>query len=448
MPMNPDEFVRRRRQLMRMMGKGSIAILPAALTRLRNRDVQYPYRQDSDFYYLTGFAEPEAVAVLAPEREGGEFLLFCRERDAERETWDGTRAGPKNAVAGFGADAAYPIGSVEEMLPKIIGSSERVFYTMGVQREFDQRLMGWVSRIRTRGGTGGHAPDGGTGAHTPDEFIALDHLLHDLRLFKSREEVSAMRRSARIAVQAHRRAMSICRPGLFEYQIEAEFMHEFRAHGARPSYLPIIGSGANSCILHYQANNRRMEDGDLLLVDAGCEYDYYASDVTRTYPVNGRFTPEQRAIYEVVLEAHEAALAAVAPGNGWIQPHDAAIRSVTRGLKKIGLLEGSVPALIRSRAYQKFFMHRTGHWLGMDVHDVGEYKIADQWRVLEPGMALTVEPGIYIPPGTRGVPKRWWNIGVRIEDDVLVTRDGSEVLSRDLPRDPDVIEAMIGASAQ
>jgi len=446
--MNPDEFLRRRRQLMRMMGKGSIAILPAALTRLRNRDVQYPYRQDSDFYYLTGFAEPEAVAVLAPGRAGGEFLLFCRDRDAERETWDGTRAGPKNAVAGYGADAAYPIGAVEEMLPKIIGSSERVFYTMGVQREFDQRLMGWVSRIRTRGGTGGHAPDGGTGAHTPDEFIALDHLLHDLRLFKSRDEAAAMRRSARIAVQAHRRAMSICRPGLFEYQIEAEFMHEFRAQGARPSYLPIIGSGANSCILHYQANNRRMEDGDLLLVDAGCEYDYYASDVTRTYPVNGRFTPEQRAIYEVVLDAHEAALAAVVPGNGWIEPHDAAVRSVTRGLKKLGLLEGSVPALIRTRAYQKFFMHRTGHWLGMDVHDVGEYKIADQWRVLEPGMALTVEPGIYVPPGTRGVPKRWWSIGVRIEDDVLVTRDGSEVLSRDLPRDPDVIEAMIGAAAQ
>jgi Xaa-Pro aminopeptidase len=446
--MNTDEFVRRRRQLMRMMGKGSVAILPAALTRLRNRDVQYPYRQDSDFYYLTGFAEPEAVAVLAPGRDGGEYLLFCRERDPEKETWDGTRAGPKNAVGTYGADAAYPIGSVEEMLPKIISSSERVFYTMGVQRDFDQRLMGWVSRIRTRGGTGGHALDGGVAAHTPDEFIALDHLLHDLRLFKSRDEAGAMRKSARIAVQAHRRAMSICRPGLFEYQIEAEFMHEFRAHGARPSYLPIIGSGGNSCILHYQANNRRMSDGDLLLVDAGCEYDYYASDVTRTYPVNGRFTPEQRAVYEVVLEAHEAALAAVAPGNGWIQPHDAAIRAVTRGLKKIGLLEGSVPSLIRTRAYQKFFMHRTGHWLGMDVHDVGEYKIDDQWRVLEPGMALTVEPGIYIPEGMRGVPKRWWNIGVRIEDDVLVTRDGAEVLSRDLPRDPDVIEAMIGAAAQ
>jgi Xaa-Pro aminopeptidase len=435
--MHAEEFVRRRRQLMRMMGRGAVAILPAAQPRIRNRDVLYPYRQDSDFYYLTGFAEPEAVAVLAPGRADGEYLLFCRERDPEKETWDGTRSGPENAVAEFAADAAYPIGALEDLLPRIIGGSERVFYTMGTHPEFDQRLIGWVSALRKRS----------IGTHAPDEFIALDHFLHDLRLFKSREESQAMRRSARIAVQAHRRAMSVCRPGLFEYQIEAEFVHEFRSQGAAPSYLPIVGSGANSCVLHYHANNRRMEDGDLLLVDAGCEYDYYASDITRTYPVNGRFTSEQRAVYEVVLEAHEAALEAVAPGNPWSAPHEAAVRGITRGLKRIGLLSGSVPSLIRSRAYQRFFMHRTGHWLGMDVHDVGDYKIADQWRVLEPGMALTVEPGVYIPNGTRGVPRRWWNIGVRIEDDVLVTRDGSEVLTRDLPRDPDVLEAMVGAAA-
>lgn len=436
--MNPDEFSRRRRQLMRMMGKGSIAILPASQPRLRNRDVLYPYRQDSDFYYLTGFGEPESVAVLVPGRADGEYLLFCRARDPEQETWDGTRAGPGNAVSTYGANEAFPIGSADEVLPKIIAGCERVFYTMGTHPEFDQRLIGWVSALRARGGTG---------THTPDEFIALDHFLHDLRLYKSRDEVAAMRRAARIAVQAHRRAMSICRPGLFEYQIEAEFMHEFRNHGARPSYLPIIGSGPNSCILHYHANDRKLEEGDLLLVDAGCEFDYYASDVTRTYPVNGRFSPEQRAIYEVVLEAHEAALAAVAPGNLWSEPHEAAVRAVTRGLKRLGLLDGALATLIRTRAYQRFFMHRTGHWLGMDVHDVGDYKIADQWRVLEPGMALTVEPGVYIPPGTRGVPRRWWNIGVRIEDDVLVTRDGSDVLTRDLPRDPDVVEAMIGAAA-
>lgn len=437
--MHPDEFTRRRRQLMRMMGRGSVAILPAAQTRVRNRDVLYAYRQDSDFYYLTGFAEPDAVAVLVPGRPGGEYLLFCRERDPEKETWDGTRAGPANAVTRHGADAAFPIDAVDDQLPRIIGACERVYYTMGAHPEFEQRLMAWVSRLRARGGAG---------THTPDEFIALDHFLHDLRLYKSREEGGTMRRAARIAVQAHRRAMSVCRPGLFEYQIEAEFLHEFRCHGAQPSYQPIVGSGANTCILHYHANDRRMEDGDLLLVDAGCEYDYYASDVTRTYPVNGRFTPEQRAVYEVVLDAHEAALAAVAPGNAWSEPHEAAVRHVTKGLKKIGLLEGSVASLIRDRSYQKFFMHRTGHWLGMDVHDVGDYKIADQWRVLEPGMALTVEPGVYIPPGTRGVPKRWWNIGVRIEDDVLVTRDGADVLTRDLPRDPDVLEALVGAAAQ
>jgi len=437
--MTSDEFLRRRRQLMRMMGKGAIAILPAAQPRLRSRDVLYPYRQDSDFYYLTGFAEPDAVVVLVPGRPEGEYLLFCRERDREKETWDGTRVGPENAVAHYGADVAYPVGAVEEWLPKLVGKCDRVFYTMGAHPDFDQRVISWVSRLRTHSRAG---------VHTPDEFISLDHFLHDLRLYKSREEIGTMRRSARIAVQAHRRAMSMCRPGLFEYQIEAEFIHEFRNHGAQPSYLPIVGSGPNSCILHYHENNRRMEDGDLLLVDAGCEFDYYASDVTRTYPVNGRFTPEQRAIYEVVLDAHEAALAAVVPGNSWSEPHEAAVRTVTKGLKKIGLLEGAVAALIRTRAYQKFFMHRTGHWLGMDVHDVGDYKIADQWRVLEPGMVLTVEPGVYIPPGSRGVPKRWWNIGVRIEDDVLVTRDGSDVLTRDLPRDPDVLEAMIGASAQ
>ena len=438
--MNPGEFSRRRRQLMRMMGKGSIAILPAAQPRMRNRDVQYPYRQDSDFYYLTAFSEPEAVAVLAPGRAGGEYLLFCRDRDPQRETWDGTRAGPANAVSQFGADEALSIGKVDDILPKIIGDSERVYYTMGAHPEFDQRLTGWLSALSSHGSA--------AATHTPDQFIAVDHFLHDLRLYKSREELLAMRRAGRIAVQAHRRAMSICRPGLYEYQVEAEYMHEFHSQGGRPSYLPIVGSGPNSCILHYHANNRKLEDGDLLLVDAGCEYDYYASDVTRTWPVNGRFTAEQRAVYQVVLDAHEAAIAEVRPGNPWNQPHEAAVRVVTQGLKDLGLLEGSLANLLRTRACQRFFMHRTGHWLGMDVHDVGDYRIAEEWRVLEPGMTLTVEPGIYIPAGSRGIGKQWWNIGVRIEDDVLVTRDGCEVMTRDLPVDPDAIEAMIGTAAR
>ncbi|MEZ5562434.1 MAG: aminopeptidase P N-terminal domain-containing protein [Gammaproteobacteria bacterium] len=437
--MNPGEFSRRRRQLMRMMGQGSVAILPAAQPRMRNRDVQYPYRQDSDFYYLTGFSEPEAVAVLAPGRAGGEYLLFCRDRNPLRETWDGTRAGPANAVSQFGADEALSIGKIDDILPRIIAGSERIYYTMGAHPEFDQRLTGWLSALGSHGSM--------AVTHAPDQFIAVDHYLHDLRLYKSREELVAMRRAARIAVQAHRRAMGVCRPGMHEYQIEAEYLHEFHSQGGRPSYLPIVGSGPNSCILHYHANNRKLEDGDLLLVDAGCEYDYYASDVTRTWPVNGRFTTEQRAIYQVVLDAHAAAIAEVRPGNPWNRPHEAAVRVVTQGLKRLGLLEGSLAELLQARACQRFFMHRTGHWLGMDVHDVGDYRIVDEWRVLEPGMTLTVEPGVYIPAGSRGVAKHWWNIGVRIEDDVLVTRDGCEVLTRDLPVDPDAIEAMIGVAA-
>jgi Xaa-Pro aminopeptidase len=434
---NPREFARRRRQLIRMMGRDTLAILPAAPPRLRNRDVQYPYRQDSDFYYLTGFGEPEAIALLLPGRGRGEYVLFCRERDAERETWDGARAGPARAVSEYGADEAFPIAAADDLVPRLLAGCERVYYTMGAHPEFDQRVVGWVTSLRAHG----------AGVQAPDQLVTLDHLLHDLRLYKSRDEAQAMRRAARIGMQAHRRAMAVCRPGLYEYQVEAEFLHEFRSHGARPSYLPIVGSGPNTCVLHYHANDRQLRDGDLLLVDAGCEYDYYASDITRTYPVNGRFTPEQRAIYEVVLEAHAAAIAAVGPGRSWGEPHDAAVRAVARGLRRLGLLDGTPASIVRSGSYKPFFMHRTGHWLGMDVHDVGDYKVADEWRVLEPGMALTVEPGIYIPEGMKGVPKQWWGIGVRIEDDVLVTADGAELLTADLPRDPDAIEALIGAMA-
>lgn len=423
---------------MRMIGRGGVGILPASPAKLRSRDVEYPYRPDSDFYYMTGFAEPEAIAVLAPGRPRGEYLLFCRERDPQREAWDGPRAGPEHAVAAYGADDAFPIGDADEILPGIIEQAERVFYTMGAHPEFDVRLIGWVTTLRNRGSQGRHAPD---------EFIALDHLLHDLRLYKTRPEVTSMRRAAAVAVKAHLRAMAFCRPGLHEYEIEAEFLHEFRRHGMRPAYLPIVGSGPNSCTLHYTANGRQMREGDLLLVDAGCEHDCYASDVTRTYPVSGRFTPEQRAVYDVVLEAHSAALRATAPGNHWNEPHDAAVGVVAKGLRRLGLLDGTPAAIVKSGAYRQFFMHRTGHWLGMDVHDVGDYKVGDQWRVLEPGMVLTVEPGVYIPPGTKGVPARWQGIGVRIEDDVLVTRDGVDVLTRALPRDPEQIEAIVGTAA-
>jgi Xaa-Pro aminopeptidase len=435
---NPAEFAKRRRQLMRMIGRGGVGIIPASPAKLRSRDVEYPYRQDSDFYYITGFPEPEAIAVLTPGRPQGEYVLFCRDRDPQRETWDGARAGPERAVSDYGADDAFPISDVDEILPGIIEQAERVYYTMGAYPEFDTRLIAWVTALRQRGTPGTHAPD---------EFIALDHFLHDLRLYKSRAEITTMRRAATVAVRAHLRAMAYCRPGLHEYEIEAEFLHEFRRNGMRPAYLPIVGSGPNACVLHYSANSRRMQEGDLLLVDAGCEHDCYASDVTRTYPVTGRFSPEQRAIYEIVLEAHAAALKAIVPGNHWNEPHDAAVAVVTRGLRRLGLLDGSPAALMRAGAHRQFFMHRTGHWLGMDVHDVGDYKVGDQWRLLEPGMALTVEPGVYIPAGTKGVARRWQGIGVRIEDDVVVTRDGADVLTAALPRAAEEIEALIGTGA-
>lgn len=436
--MNAKEFAKRRRQLMRMMGKGGIAILPAAIAKVRNRDVDYPYRQDSDFFYLTGFAEPEAVAVLVPGRAKGEFLMFCREKDPQRETWDGRRAGPAGVMEEYGANDAFPITDIDDILPGIIEQCERVYYTMGTHPEFDSRLIGWVTGLRSLGGTG---------VQTPDEFVALDHLLHDLRLYKSRAEISAMRRAAKIAVAAHLRAMRLCRPGMHEYEIEAEFAHEFRRNGVFPSYQPIVGSGVNACVLHYNQNDRQMEHGDLLLVDAGCEYNYYASDVTRTYPVGGVFSTEQREIYEIVLDASRAAMKNVEPGRLWHEPHDAAVRTITRGLKQLGLLKGSLPALIREGAYRPFFMHRTGHWLGMDVHDVGDYKVSEQWRVFEAGMVMTVEPGIYIAENMRRVPKRYRGIGVRIEDDVLVTKDGHENLTRGLPVDPDEIETLMSQDA-
>jgi Xaa-Pro aminopeptidase len=433
--MNKNEFAKRRKQLMRMIGNEGIAILPSAPVRMRSRDAEYRYRQNSDFYYLTGFAEPDSVCVLAPGRDSGEFVLFCRERDREKELWNGSRHGPEGAVANFGADDAFPVDDVDDILPGILESRNRVYYAMGAYPEFDRRIADWINSLRSREASG---------IHPPHEFVALDHLLHDMRLYKSRAEISAMRRAARIAVSAHIRAMAVVKPGLYEYEVEAEFVHEFRRQDATTSYSPIVGSGANTCTLHYVDNNAELKEGDLLLIDAGCEYDYYASDVTRTLPVDGRFSAEQRAIYEIVLEAQLAAIERTCKGNHWNDPHDAAVRVITRGLKKLGLLEGSLPKLVRDGAYREFFMHRTGHWLGMDVHDVGDYRVDDEWRLLEPGMVTTVEPGIYISAKSR-VPARWRNIGVRIEDDVAITPDGPDVLSGGLAKDPDEIEKLMAA---
>ncbi|MDN5865203.1 MAG: aminopeptidase P N-terminal domain-containing protein [Gammaproteobacteria bacterium] len=435
--MKAQEFDQRRRALMRMMGKGTIAIVPSSGIKLRNRDVAYPFRQDSDFWYLTGFDEPDAVAVLIPGRKAGEYVLFCRDRDPAREAWDGYRAGPEGAVEDYGADDAFPIEAMDDILPGLIESSDSVFYSMGVSGGFDKRILGWLNELRA----GGRA-----GARTPEEFVSLEHLLHDLRLYKSRAEVGQMRRAARVSMEAHRRAMRRAQAGVYEYELEAELLGHFRAHGNREAYGSIVGSGANSCILHYVENARRMEDGDLVLIDAGCEDGYYASDITRTFPVSGRFTAEQRKIYSLVLAAQKAAIDKCRAGNLFNEPHEETVRVITRGLIKLGLLKGTPARLIKEGAYQKFYMHRAGHWIGLDVHDVGDYKVGGEWRELEPGMVLTVEPGIYIPPGTRGVAKKWWGIGVRIEDDVLVTRGEPDVLTGALVKEPDEIEAFMQAA--
>jgi Xaa-Pro aminopeptidase len=434
--MHQQEFAKRRRQFLSMVGRGGVAILPAAPERARNKDTLYPYRQDSDFYYLTGFDEPDAVAVFVPGRAEGEFLMFCRDRDRTREQWDGPRAGQEGAIAQFGADQALTIADVDEILPAMLEQSERIYYSVGSHAEFDQRLLGWLGQLRSRG----------QAAHVPDELVALDHLLHEMRLIKSRREVAAMRRAGKIAVEAHRRAMTTVRPGWYEYQLEAELGYVFRRENSVPSYPAIVAAGANACVLHYVVNNQRIQDGDLILIDAGCEYDMYASDVTRTFPVNGRFTAAQRDIYSIVAEAQAAGIDKARPGNHWNDPHDAAVKVITRGLRDVGILKGRLPSLIKSEAYRPYFMHRTGHWLGMDVHDVGDYKVDDQWRLLEAGMVMTVEPGIYLPVGRRGLAKKWHGIGVRIEDDVLVTHGEPEMLTAGLPTTADEVETFMATA--
>ncbi|MFB4392775.1 MULTISPECIES: Xaa-Pro aminopeptidase [unclassified Pseudomonas] len=429
------EYARRRKALMAQMVPNSIAILPAAAVAIRNRDVEHVYRQDSDFQYLSGFPEPEAVIALIPGREHGEYVLFCRERNPEREQWDGLRAGQEGAIRDFGADDAFPITDLDEILPGLIEGRDRVYTAMGSHPEFDRHLMEWINVIRSKARLG---------AQPPNEFVALDHLLHDMRLYKSAAEVKVMRAAAEISARAHVRAMQACRAGLHEFSLEAELDYEFRKGGAKmPAYGSIVAAGRNGCILHYQQNDALLKDGDLVLIDAGCEIDCYASDITRTFPVSGRFSAEQKAIYELVLKAQEAAFAEIAPGKHWNHAHEATVRVITEGLVELGLLKGEVQALIDSEAYRAFYMHRAGHWLGMDVHDVGEYKVGGQWRVLEPGMALTVEPGIYIAADNQDVAKKWRGIGVRIEDDVVVTRNGCEILTSGVPKTVAEIEALM-----
>ncbi|MGK2915188.1 MAG: Xaa-Pro aminopeptidase [Porticoccaceae bacterium] len=429
------EYARRRRDLMAMIGGESIAIVTAAAEKPRSRDTYFAYRQDSDFHYLCGFSEPGAALVLIPDHKDGKFILFCRERDRAREIWDGYRAGPEGAREVHGADDAYPISDIDDILPGLIEGRERVYYAVGKDQEFDRHLMTWVNNIRARARTG---------AVPPSEFVDLDHLLHEMRLFKTAAELKLMRKAGEISARAHRRAMRVARPGLHEYQLQAEIEHEFAAAGARfPAYNSIVGGGANGCILHYVENSAVLQDGDLVLIDAGCEYQGYAADITRTFPVNGKFSPQQKALYEVVLAAQLAAIDAVRAGNPWNAPHDATVAVITEGLVELGLLKGKVSELIKKGAYTEFYMHRAGHWLGMDVHDVGDYKIDNEWRMLEPGMVLTVEPGIYVAPDNKKVGKKWRGIGIRIEDDVVITRKGVEVLTAAVPKTVADIQALM-----
>lgn len=432
---SPKEFSRRRRDLMSMMGKNSIAILTAAPEKVRSKDTHFPYRQDSNFHYLTGFPEPEAVLVLIPGRERGEFVLFCRDRDQTRETWDGYRSGPEGAVNDYQADDAFPIGDIDDILPGLIEGRERVYYAVGKDQAFDAHLMAWVNDIRAQARTG---------AVPPGEFVDLDHLVHEMRLFKSAAELKIMRKSAKIAARAHCRAMAMAKPGLYEYQLQAEIEHEFAHSGASfPAYSSIVGGGINACVLHYVENRCQLTDGDLVLIDAGCELEHYASDITRTFPVNGTFSAAQKALYEVVLAAQLAAIEATVEGKHWDDPHRASVQVITEGLVELGILKGRVEDLIESKAYFDFYMHRAGHWLGMDVHDEGDYKVDNQWRLLEKGMAMTVEPGIYIAADNNQVAKRWRGIGIRIEDDVAITARGTEVLTADVPKTVADIEALM-----
>ena len=430
-----QEFARRRRDLMATLSKNSIAILTAAPEQVRSRDTYFPYRQDSNFFYLTGFHEPEAVLVLIPKRPQGQFILFCRERDRSREIWDGRRAGPEGARELYGADDAFPIDDIDEILPGLLEGRDRVYYALGRNRTFDTRLLDWIDGIRARARSG---------AVPPDEFVDLDHLLHEARLFKTATELKVMRKAGAISARAHCRAMRAARPGLYEYQLQAEIEHAFASEGARhPAYGSIVGGGANACVLHYVENSASLQDGDLVLIDAGCELEHYAADITRTFPVNGKFSAPQQALYEVVLAAQLAAIEAARAGNHWDEPHRVTVKIITQGLVDLGLLKGNVEDLIARNAYTDFYMHRAGHWLGMDVHDVGDYKVDNEWRLLEPGMVMTVEPGIYVAPDNRKVAKKWRGIGIRIEDDVVITRKGPEVLTAGVPKTVADIERLM-----
>jgi len=431
-PHDLSSYLARRHRLAQAMGEG-VAVIPTAPERVRNRDTHFPYRFDSHFYYLTGFAEPEAVLVLVAGKEP-KSVLFCREKNEEREIWDGFRHGPQAAQERFGFDEAHTIATLDEKLPALLEDQPALCYPVGADPEWDARAMRWLNAVRAKARAGTAAPD---------RVQDIRALIDEMRLVKDAQELALMRRAARIAAAAHRRAMQATRPGRHEYEIEAELLYEFRRNGAQfPAYSPIVAGGVNSCVLHYVFNDAPLRDGDLLLIDAGCELDGYASDITRTFPVNGRFGGAQRAAYEIVLAAQAAAMEKVRPGNPWNEPHDAAVGVLVDGMRELKLLAGTREEILEKETYKRFYMHRTGHWLGLDVHDAGEYKRSGAWRALQPGMTLTVEPGLYIRPAD-DVPEALHNIGIRIEDDVVVTEAGCEVITAEAPKGVADIEALM-----
>ena len=432
------EHGRRRRNLMDDMALGSVALVPGASNCPRNRDVDYPFRQDSDFWYLTGFAEPDALLVLAPGREEAEAILFCQEREEKHELYNGERLGPGRAAEALGLDAAFPLAKLDEQLPKLLNAAETIYAPLGERPEFGRRLLVWLADSADARRKREAVPLG--------QLVALGNLLAERRLIKSETEQRLMGQAAQISAAAQLRAMARCRPGLNETQLEAELIAAFMESGARAGAYPsIVGGGANACVLHYMANDAPLRQGDLVLIDAGCEWQHYAADITRTFPVNGRFSDHQRALYEIVLEAQKRAIAACRPGADCDAPHQAAVRVIVEGLVSLGLLSGTVEESMERQDYKDFFPHQTSHWLGLDVHDVGTYRVGKQWRTLRPGMALTIEPGIYVQPSNAKAPAKWRGMGIRIEDDLLIGEDGPQVLTGGAPKEiADVEAAMNG----
>ena len=428
-------YSERRSSLSAKALEDSAIIVSSATVKSRISDTDYAYRQDSNFYYLSGYEEPDSLLLIRPSADKDKYIIFCRDRDPLREQWDGFRSGQEGAVDRYGADKAFSINSLDELMPKMLEGIKNIYFSMSAASGVDQKVKKWIEsiRINTR-----------AGAEPPQNLLSLDNLIHEMRLIKEDAEIDIMKKAASITTEAHIRAMQYVKPGMYEYQLEAEYLYAFNKNGARsPAYNSIVGGGNNSCILHYVENNDELKDGDLVLVDAGCEYEYYASDVTRTFPVNGKFSAEQKEIYSIVLEAHHQSMNQAQPGNRWNLMHEKSVEVIVEGLLSLGLLKGSKEEIIEKGEYSKFYMHRIGHWLGMDVHDVGSYKQDGDWRKLEKGMVMTIEPGIYILDSLEGVDDKWKGIGVRIEDDILVTDSGFEILTPDVPRTIEEVEQTV-----